>query len=160
MRSDVYVSLANGQLVKLHAPHGCAVLFRGDVLHAGGAYPDGHTRAHWYPTPARSAHSQTAAAATATAAAAAAAADDATAADDGAAHDRSAHEAALAAAHHIWTPACEQTLRAALRSSARRLRKRIAPAAACLTTSGSSTSPAPSRPPSRPRRAGRPRATP
>ena len=38
--------IANGQLVKLHAPHGCAVLFRGDVLHAGRAYPDGHTRAH------------------------------------------------------------------------------------------------------------------
>lgn len=38
--------IANGQLVKLHTPHGCAVLFRGDVLHAGRAYPDGHTRAH------------------------------------------------------------------------------------------------------------------
>ena len=57
----VYVSLANGQLVKLHVPHGCAVLFRGDVLHAGGAYPDRHVRAHWYLTPARSAHAQTAA---------------------------------------------------------------------------------------------------
>ena len=57
----VYVSLANGQLVKLHVPHGCAVLFRGDVLHAGGAYPEGHTRAHWYLTPATSAHAQSAA---------------------------------------------------------------------------------------------------
>ena len=57
----VYVSMANGQLVKLHVPHGCGALFRGDVLHAGGAYPGGHTRAHWYLTPARSAHAQKAA---------------------------------------------------------------------------------------------------
>jgi hypothetical protein len=57
----VYVSMANGQLVKLHVPHGSGALFRGDVLHAGGAYPGGHTRAHWYLTPARSAHAQTAA---------------------------------------------------------------------------------------------------
>ena len=57
----VYVCLANGRLVRLHVPHGCGVLFRGDVLHAGGAYPGGHTRAHWYLTPARSAHAQTAA---------------------------------------------------------------------------------------------------
>ena len=50
----VYVSLLSGTLVKIFVPLGCAVLFRGDVLHAGAAYQHRHVRAHWYLTPVTS----------------------------------------------------------------------------------------------------------
>jgi hypothetical protein len=50
----VYISLTSGRLVKISVPQGCAVLFRGDVLHAGAAYQERHVRAHWYLTPCSS----------------------------------------------------------------------------------------------------------
>ena len=42
----LFVVLHNGQVVKLWVPQGGAVLFRGDVLHAGAAYEEWHLRAH------------------------------------------------------------------------------------------------------------------
>ena len=78
---------------------------------------------------------------------------------DDIAHDRGAREAAAAAAvHTVWTVARDQTLLATLRTAPASQHLNISPAAACPQTSGRS-SPAPSRPPSRPRRAGRPLAT-
>jgi len=50
----LYVSLSSGRLVKICVPQGCAVVFRGDVLHAGAAYQHWHVRAHWYVTPVTS----------------------------------------------------------------------------------------------------------
>ena len=47
----LYVCTYNGQVIKVLIPHGCGVLFRGDVLHAGAAYQLPNTRAHWYLTP-------------------------------------------------------------------------------------------------------------
>lgn len=47
----LYVVLVDGRVVKLHVPHGGAVLFRGDVLHGGAAYDEWHLRAHWYLVP-------------------------------------------------------------------------------------------------------------
>ena len=51
----LFVVLHNGQVVKLWVPQGGAVLFRGDVLHAGAAYEEWHLRAHWYFMPRESA---------------------------------------------------------------------------------------------------------
>lgn len=47
----LYVQLLAGTPVKVAVPAGCAVLFRGDVIHAGGAYQERHVRAHWYLVP-------------------------------------------------------------------------------------------------------------
>ena len=51
----LFVVLYNKQVVKLFVPQGGAVLFRGDVLHAGAAYEEWHLRAHWYLLPQESA---------------------------------------------------------------------------------------------------------
>ena len=47
----LYVMLKNGAKLKLWVPQGAALLFRGDVLHAGAAYQQWHHRAHWYLIP-------------------------------------------------------------------------------------------------------------
>ena len=47
----LYILLKDMTIVKVYVPQGVAVLFRGDVLHAGAAYQHWHMRAHWYLVP-------------------------------------------------------------------------------------------------------------